>query len=221
MKIKAFFIVAALSAIAMAFVIAGIEPDVVPIHFNYLGEADRWANKWVYLIFAMIPLVEAGSYLIYRRVNANNDNTRRNAPYEESVVVLTGLFLAAAGWFFLLTVRSGANRLDTSWACLIFAGVGLLMVYISNFMAKIRPNRTLGFKVKWTLRDEKVWVKTHRVAGYAGVIGGLIILIGSILGMALQVWVAFAGFILGMVVMVGIPLVYARNLYYELHPRGK
>lgn len=221
MKIKVFFIGVLLSAIAMAFVIAGIEPDIVPIHFNYLGEADQWANKWAYLLLAMIPPVEIVAYLIYRRVNANNEKVQKNAPYEERVVSITALILAAAGWFFLLIVRSGANRLDTSWACLIFAALGLLMVYISNFMAKIQPNRTLGFKVKWTLRDEKVWVRTHRVAGYAGVAGGLIMLISSILGMALQVWMAFAGFILGMVVMTGIPLVYARNLYYELHPREK
>ncbi len=221
MKIKAFLIGAALSAIAMAFVIAGIEADIVPVHFNYLGEADQWANKWVYLIFAMIPLAEMGSYLIYRRVNANNEKVQKNAPYEESVVALTGLFLAAVGWFFLLTVRSGADRLDTSWACLIFGGLGLLMVYISNFMAKIRPNHTMGFRVKWTLRDETVWIKTHRIAGYTGVAGGLIILVGSLLGMAFQVWVAFAGFALGMVIMVGIPLVYARNLYNELHPLEK
>ena len=220
-KFKVYLLAAAINALAMALVVVGIQAQTVPIHFNYAGEADWWASKWFYLIFAFIPLAEIGSYKFYRRANSNNEAVQKNAVIEERVVTLTGLFLAAVGWFFLLLVRSGETKLDTSFACLIFTGVGLLMIYISNYMAKIRPNHTLGFRVKWTLNDETVWIKTHRLSGYTGVIGGVIIIVGSLLGFALNIWLSFAGFALGMIVMVGIPAVYARNLYHQLHPDGK
>jgi uncharacterized membrane protein len=220
-KFKVYLLAAAINALAMALVTAGIQAQTVPIHFNYAGEADSWASKWVYLIFAAIPLAEIASYKLYRRANRDNEAVKKNAAIEERVVALTGLFLAAMGWFFLLVVRSGETKLNTSFACLIFTGVGLLMIYISNYMAKIRPNHTLGFRVKWTLRDETVWIRTHRVSGYTGVVGGVIIILGSLLGLALDVWMSFAGFALGMIVMVGIPTVYARNLYHQLHPDGK
>jgi uncharacterized membrane protein len=192
----------------------------VPIHFNYAGEADWWGSRWFYVIFACIPLAELSAHRLYLRFS-RNQNVRQNAVLEERVVALTGLFLAAVGWFFLLMVRSGGTRLDTSYACLIFAGVGLLMIYVSNFMAKIRPNHTLGFRVKWTLKDETVWVKAHRVAGYMGVVGGAIMVVFSLLGMVFAVWLAFVGFALGMIIMVAVPWVYARNLYHELHPGEK
>lgn len=221
MKFKVYLVAAAISAAAMVLVIAGIQAEIVPVHFNYAGEADSWASKWFYLIFAAIPLAELVSYRIYLRANRNNEKVRQNALIEERVVALTGLFLAAVGWFFLMLVRSGETRLETSWACLILTGVGLLMIYVSNFMAKIRPNRTLGFRIKWTLDDETVWIKTHRIAGYTGVIGGTVIVVSSLLGMASKVWIAFAGFGLGMIILVAIPAVYARNLYHALHPDGK
>ncbi len=217
MKSKLFVLAVALNLAAMAVVIAGL-PAQVPIHFGPDGQADWWGSRWFYLVFAFIPPLEAAAYLIYRHLTRHNPNVRKNAAIEEKVVALTALFLAVVGWFFLLTVRSGVTRLSTSWACLIFTAVGLLMIYISNYMAKIRPNRSLGIRVRWTLRDETVWTRAHRVAGYAGVAGGAIIVAGSLMGMALQVWMAFAGFALGLIVLVAVPVVYARNLYRKLHP---
>ena len=220
-KFKVYLLAAAINALAMVLVIIGVEAETVPIHFNYAGQADSWASKWFYLIFAAIPLIEIASYNFYRRSSRNNEAVQKNAVIEERVVALTGLFLAAVGWFFLLLVRSGETRLDTSFACLILTGVGLLMIYVSNDMAKIRPNHTRGFRVKWTLRDETVWIKTHRLSGYTGVIGGVIIVVGSLMGLAFDVWMAFAGFALGLIILVGIPMVYARNLYHTLHPDGQ
>ncbi len=217
MKLKLFLLVVTINLAAMAAVIVGL-PEQVPIHFGPSGQADSWGSKWFYLVFAFIPPLELAVYLTYRRLTRDNPNVQKNAKIEKKVIALTMLFLAAIGWFFLLTVRSGATRLNTSWACLIFTGVGLLMIYISNYMAKIRPNRTMGIRVRWTLRDETVWVKAHRVAGYSGVVGGAIMIAGSLMGFALQVWMAFAGFGLGMIVLAVVPVVYARNLYRKLHP---
>ena len=216
MKLKIYLVAAAISAIAMFAVILGL-PETVPIHFGYTGDADSWGSRWVYLIFACIPLAELASYPLFKRFS-RNPNAQKNAAYEEKVVALTGLFLAAVGWFFLLQVKLGATKLDTTWACLILTGVGLLLIYVSNFMAKLRPNHTLGFRVRWTLMDETVWVKAHRVAGYAGVVGGAVIVATSLLGMAFAVWIAFTGLGLGLLILPAWPTIYARNLYRALHP---
>jgi uncharacterized membrane protein len=215
-KFKVYLTAAVIHLAAMTAVIAGL-PDRVPIHFNYAGEADWWGGKWTYVLFACIPLLELGSYVLYRRFS-KNPNVQKNAAMEERTVAYTGLLLAAIGWLILMLVRSGESRLSPSYFCLIFTGVGLLMIFVSNFMAKIRPNHSMGFRVSWTLRDETVWVKTHRVAGYTGVLGGAVIVAGSLVGMAIEPWMAFAGFGLGMIVMVLTPAIYARNLYHQLHP---
>jgi uncharacterized membrane protein len=218
-KFKVYLAAAAIHAAAMIVVIAGL-PERVPIHFNYAGVADQWGSRWAYVFFACIPLMELGSYVLYRRFT-KNPNVRKNEALEERTIAYTGLFLAAIGWLILMLVRSGESRLSPSYFCLIFTGVGLLMILVSNFMAKIRPNHSLGFRVSWTLKDETVWVKAHRLAGYTGVVGGAIIVAGSLVGMAMEPWMAFAGFGLGMIVMVAIPMIYARNLYYRLHPGEK
>jgi uncharacterized membrane protein len=219
MKVKIYLVAAAISALAMLVVILGL-PETVPIHFGYAGDADQWGSRWFYLVFACIPLAELGSYLLYRRFS-HSQNVQKNAAYEEKVVAMTGLFLAAVGWFFLMQVKLGATKLNTSWACLILTGVGLIMIYVSNFMAKLRPNHTMGFRVRWTMKDETVWVKAHRVAGYAGVVGGAVIVAASLLGMVYAVWIALTGFGLGMLILTAWPTIYARNLYNRLHPEEK
>jgi uncharacterized membrane protein len=219
MKMEVYLAAAAVSAVAMLLVILGL-PETVPIHFNYAGDVDWWGSRWFYVIFACIPLAELSSHILYKRYS-RNPNVEKNAAYEEKVVALTGLFLAAIGWFFLMQVRLGETKLNASWACLILTGVGLILIYVSNFMAKIRPNHTLGFRVFWTLNDETVWIKAHRVAGYAGVIGGTVIVVCSLLGMAFVAWIAFAGLAFGIAILAGVPMVYARNLYRELHPDEK
>lgn len=52
--------------------------------------------------------------------------------------------------------------------------LGVLFVWIGNYLPKLRRNSTLGVKVSWTLGNEENWNRTHRFAGKLWVGGGLI-----------------------------------------------
>ena len=47
----------------------------------------------------------------------------------------------------------------------VFPSVGTLLVVLGGVMGRRRPNWTTGIRTPWTLADERVWDKTHRVAG--------------------------------------------------------
>ncbi|MBQ7757231.1 MAG: SdpI family protein, partial [Oscillospiraceae bacterium] len=36
-----------------------------------------------------------------------------------------------------------------------------------------RPNSLFGIRLPWTMKNETVWAKTHRVAGWLMVLGGI------------------------------------------------
>ena len=55
--------------------------------------------------------------------------------------------------------------------------VGLLFIIIGNYLPKARQNYTLGIKIAWTLANEENWNRTHRLAGYLWMIGGLLLII--------------------------------------------
>ena len=72
-------------------------------------------------------------------------------------------------------IRHGATTGSVSvLMALMFWGFGLLFVLMGNYLPKVRPNRTIGIKVKWALENEENWNATHRFAGRIWVICGLL-----------------------------------------------
>lgn len=81
---------------------------------------------------------------------------------------------------------------------------GVLWIVVGNWMGKIRRNWLMGIRTRWTLKNDAVWERTHRVGGrlfvangfvtllagiFLPVVAGFVVLIGGLL--ALTLW-AFA-----------------------------
>lgn len=57
---------------------------------------------------------------------------------------------------------------------LIIPILGLtFIIFMGNYLGKLRTNSTIGFITPWTLKDEVVWQKTHRFAARFWVIAGI------------------------------------------------
>ena len=64
----------------------------------------------------------------------------------------------------------GADRVD-GLVLVVLLGV------LGNAMPALRPNWFFGIRTPWTLRDDRVWDRTHRVAGHA-LVGTSVLLAG-------------------------------------------
>ena len=80
---------------------------------------------------------------------------------------------------------------------------------IGNYLPKCKQNYTMGIKIPWTLDNEDNWNKTHRLAGFLWVIGGVLITLNAFLG---NEWV----FLAITLVMTLVPVGYS-YLYYKNH----
>ena len=45
------------------------------------------------------------------------------------------------------------------------AMLGVMFIFIGNYLPKVKQNRTLGIKISWALNNEENWNKTHRFGG--------------------------------------------------------
>jgi uncharacterized membrane protein len=54
-------------------------------------------------------------------------------------------------------------------------GVGLLFVFLGNYLTRVEPNWFIGIRTPWTLSSDSVWRRTHRTGGWLMVIGGLVL----------------------------------------------
>jgi len=95
------------------------------------------------------------------------------------VLYLTGVYIASS--FYGL--GAPINIADVSTL-----GIGILFLVIGNFMPKFKPNWFVGIRTPWTLSDDGIWQKTHRVGGWVFFAGGLA-LIASLLAPPSWRWV--------------------------------
>lgn len=122
---------------------------------------------------------------------------------------VTSLLLAA----IRMAVQQGEAGIRITYLITCFA-FGLLFLAVGNYMPKIRQNRTMGVRVKWTLASEANWNATHRFAGKVWVAAGLLCMISALLPLEMMLVVFIASIVLAAVV----PCVYSYR-YYKQHPQ--
>ncbi|RJE47600.1 MULTISPECIES: SdpI family protein [unclassified Dehalobacter] len=167
-----------LISLAVSLVVYPRLPDKVPVHWNAAGEIDGWGSAFQGAF--LFPLMMAAMLILLvflPKVDPKKKNySRMSKPYTIIVLVIM-LFFMLIHFGSLGTALGYFN----SFPSLIQLGVGALFVIIGNYMGKLKHNYFAGIKTPWTLANEQVWYKTHRMAGPLWVIGGLIFMAASFL----------------------------------------
>lgn len=179
-------IVTIVNFIALALLIALLTPAIVPIHFNINGQADSWSSKWVYLIFAFIPLLLEIIFQVYRtRVKGGNEHNR---PFERSVATVVEFIFIFIDWGFIILINMGTNHMSPDALALITSLIlGGTLVIMCNIYGKIKQNKYFGVRTKETLANEKIWNLTNRTAGYIGFAAGILLIIWALLNYFLHI----------------------------------
>lgn len=178
-------------------------PDTMPIHWDINGNPDGYGSK----AFAAIglPFMMAGLNLVTHFV-LNTDPKKANP---SAVLKLIGKLTIPILTVILVPIAIFAGLgYDIPIEKIVPAIVGLLFIATGNYLPKSKQNYTIGIKLPWTLNNEINWNKTHRLAGYLWVIGGIVMFVNSFLQLY---WTAV--FIVLMCVMTIIPAIYSYSLY--------
>lgn len=208
---KIILIVSILNCIAIIAAIACWMPDTVATHFNYKGEADAYGSKWNYIMFAFLPLILSAVYEIYRK---KSNNAKGNQALEDKLIPLISLVFVAIGW--LMIPFNNVEQMNPNAGGGIFIVFGLLMIILGNYMGKIKQNRYLGIRIPWTLKNETVWKKTHRLGGFTGVAGGLVLTLSGVIGLISPenaFLIGMVGLFISITLVVIVPFVYSYILY--------
>lgn len=197
------------SIIILLPMVAGIAlwnqlPDSVPIHWNGKGEVDGWASKAM-AVFGLPILMLALQWICVLATSA--DPKKQNHPQKvlQLIFWLIPVLTVVLSVIIYATAMGGKVRVEMLLPVLM----GVLFIAIGNYLPKCKQNYTIGIKIPWTLHSEENWNKTHRLAGFVWVVGGILMMLSGFLG---GIWI-----VLGVaIVMVFVPLVYS----YILHRKG-
>ncbi len=152
-------------------------PEQVPLHWNMKGEIDRYGSKWELL---MIPfLLPVLTYLIFLVVPNIDPKDKLNKMGKKlgSIKFLLTTLMSILALFIIYSVKN-ASLANPNYIVLL---IGVLYVILGNYFKTIKPNYFIGIKTPWTLENETVWKATHQLAGKMWLVGGIIIVLSSLL----------------------------------------
>ena len=217
---KLFQILVIAHAVLLFVAILLLPREIVPVHWGISGEVDRYGSKWTLMFLAVVPLLVQWTRRAYYASALATENMKKNRQIEEGTITAVTLLLIVVSWgVYAITAMDMQNIGMVAPGVLVML-IGALLVFVSNKMSTVKQNYFYGVKVPWTLKDETVWKRTHRLAAYTGVIGGLLTMLGGGLGLIFNQPILALGSILVGIVGVGvIPTIYSWRLYRKLHPK--
>ena len=152
-------------------------PEEIPYHWNAAGEVDEWASKPM-AVFGTPVLMLALQWLCVFATTA--DPKKQNHPQK----ILHMIFWLVPVLTVLLSVVTYATAMGGSVRVemILPASLGLLFIVIGNYLPKCQQNYTIGIKIPWTLASEENWNRTHRLAGFVWVVGGVVMVLSGFVG---------------------------------------
>ncbi|GAB4043495.1 SdpI family protein [Spirosoma jeollabukense] len=145
-------------------------PAEIATHFDVHGHADGWMPKGEATL--LVGIASVILYLVLRYLPSIDPKGRlQSSNYQKLRFVITLGFAAILGWMWYMAGHQANER--QSYAVML-AIIGLLLAGIGNYMTTVKPNWFIGIRTPWTLQNETVWRKTHRMGGRLMVVGGLL-----------------------------------------------
>ncbi len=183
-------------------------PDQVPIHWGTNG-ADGYQSKGT--AFLTLHALMIGIYLLLI-VIPKIDPKKKNYQYFSKAYSITNLSLIIL--FFLINMMILLISLGYEIPMENLAGplVGLLFLIMGNYMQQAKQNFFFGIRTPWTLTDETIWRKTHRLGGRLFMLGGILIMLTLFLPASYELFIILSVTALVAAVPIGYSYILFRNM---------
>lgn len=98
-------------------------------------------------------------------------------------IVTLAMFNAMTGFFLYSAFNKIENLSSVSFDLnqLVFGLLGISMIIVGNIMPKLKINALVGIKTSRSVKSEVLWKKSQRFGGICNIIGGVAVVVVSIL----------------------------------------
>lgn len=177
-------------------------PETIVTHWGADGNPDGWSSKLVgAIVFPGILILVNIAFPLLLKTDPKYDNiNEKTKQILHWIIPVVSIFCSG-------TTFAAALGMDVKTALLAPMFMGLVFVVIGNYLPKMTQSYTVGIKIPWTLHSEENWNRTHRMAGFLWVIGGIAMIVTGALGMGSVSLIVIAS------IMVLAPVVYSYLLF--------
>ncbi len=158
-------------------------PGRVPIHWNLAGQPNGYGTAFFAAFF--FPVLILGLYLLFLIIPYIDPRKERYAEFAKIYHIFKSLVIALMVAIYIVASMSGMG-IAVPVAMVIPILIGILFIAIGNYFGKIRSNFMMGIRTPWTLSNEDVWNRTHRFGGKLFIVGGIIMILSSVVPVILR-----------------------------------
>lgn len=188
-------------------------PSEVPMHWNIKGEIDRYGDKTELIIIPfLLPLLIYVIFLVIPKIDPKNKLNKMGSKLENLKILMTTFMSILA----LFIIYSAKNQSITNPNYIVLL-IGILYIILGNYFKTIKANYFIGIRTPWTLESETVWKETHKLGGKMWFVGGIIIVLASLILYKQPNFKLFS-IITGVITI--IPVIYSYILFKKENKKG-
>jgi uncharacterized membrane protein len=148
-------------------------PGQIATRFDFDGNPAAYSGK-VFGLFSM-PLMNVALYFIFILLPFIDPRRKNYALFSDKYRILRVVLHAFLAFSFFISAVYALGA-GFNMSRLIMYGVCVIMLILGNYMGNIRSNFFIGIRTPWTLSNEEVWTRTHRLAGKLWVAATLVMM---------------------------------------------
>lgn len=150
-------------------------PEQIASHWNAQGQVDGYLSKFWGLF--LVPFILIGLGLLFiaiPRIDPLKANIEKFREYYDGFFVLLSIFMLSMQCHMVLWNLG----IEISPNVVLPIGVGVLFFYFGILCENAKRNWFIGIRTPWTLSNERVWDRAHRIGGKLFKIAGVVAFVG-------------------------------------------
>jgi uncharacterized membrane protein len=182
MKINKISIILPLIFILLSFAVAiyfyPILPNQLATHWGTNGQVNGYSSKMFGLFF--MPVLSIFLFLLFiflPKIDPYKKNFDQFKKYFQNFINIVFGFLF---YLYLITIAWNLG-INFNMTQVLSPGLAIIFYYAGVLTSHAKQNWFVGIRTPWTLSNEKVWDKTHRLGGKLFKISALIMLLSLFL----------------------------------------
>jgi uncharacterized membrane protein len=135
-------------------------PEQVASHWNTQGEVDGYMSRfWGLFLMPVIMVVFTILLFVIPKIDPEKKNIEKFYNEFDKFIIVFNLFMF---YVYVLTILWNIGYSINMTASLMPA-FAVLFWFSGNLIGKAKRNYTIGIRVPWTLANDTVWDKTHKI----------------------------------------------------------
>jgi uncharacterized membrane protein len=171
-KTEIFILILIVIYLIAAYFLYPLMPSSIATHWNIKGTADGFSSRlFGVLIMPIFFIILFVIYYLFSRSNIlKNTELKKQLDVTIILSVLFLFFVSILSLIYNVGIKFNMSKLMIPATSILFITMGFILKDIK------KRNLFFGIRTPWTLIDDVVWRKTHKLGGWLFIVFGIILL---------------------------------------------